>query len=258
MKTVHLDYMHYQQIAVVTLDRPAVRHAFNTAMAEQLVTILTQLKNEPVRVVILTSSTQDAFCSGADLKERQGMTDEEWKEQHLLFEQMFQALADLPCPTIAAVTGYALAGGFELALNADLIIAGDNVKIGLTEVTRGIMPGGGGAWLLPKRIGQHIAREWLYTGRIIEAPEAHQVGLFNRLVPTEEVMSVAIQLAETIAANAPLGVRGVKKVSAAYTLPVEEAFQLEIDTYNTVITSEDRLEGIRAFNEKRKPIFEGK
>lgn len=258
MEFVNVSYEKARQIAIVTMNRPEKKHAFHTEMAQQLLTAFQKMNEGDVRVVIFTSSTTDAFCSGADLKERKGMSDEAWKEQHHLFEQMFLALAAIKCPTISAMCGYALAGGFELALNTDLLIAGENVKVGLSEVRRGIMPGGGGARLLPKRIPLHIAKEWLFTGRIIEASEAERAGLFNRVVAVDEVMPVALALAEEIANNAPIGVRGVKKVADCYTLPADDAFKLEMDMYEQVIHTADRLEGILAFNEKRQPKFVGR
>ena len=248
-----------EQIAVITLNRPEMRHAFNIEVAQSLWALFKQLHNsDEVRVVIITSSTDDAFCSGADLKERKGMTDEAWKQQHKLFEDMFQALAELRQPTIAAVNGFVLAGGFELALNCDCIVAGKGATFGLPEVTRGIMPGCGGARLLPKRVPIHIAKEWLFTGRMISAQEAFQAGLLNKLVERENVLSEAIKLGYQIAKNGPLGVQGVKKVADANTLQADEARLFEIQVYNEVIMSEDRFEGILAFNEKRQPQFRGK
>ncbi|MER1987974.1 MAG: enoyl-CoA hydratase-related protein [Solibacillus sp.] len=258
MEFVKLTYEKEGQIAIIILNRPNMHHAFNTAMAKELLATFQRVKIDEVRVVILTSSTLEAFCSGADLKERQGMSDDTWRAQRKLFEQMFQAVANLPCPTIAAIHGYALAGGFELALNTDIIIAGENVQVGLTEVQRGIMPGGGGARLLPQRIAPHIAKEWLFTGRVVRIEEAQQAGLFNAVVPVDEVFESALTLAKKIAENAPVGVRGTKKVANVSTLPVTEALAIEVATYKKVIDTEDRLEGILAFNEKRKPNFSGR
>lgn len=236
-----------------------MRHAFNTEVAQRLLVLFNELHNsDEVRVVIITSSTDDAFCSGADLKERKGMTDEAWKQQHKLFEDMFQALAELKQPTIAAVNGFVLAGGFELALNCDCIVAGKGATFGLPEVTRGIMPGCGGARLLPKRVPIHIAKEWLFTGRMISATEALQASLFNKLVEPEDVLKEAIKLAQQIAKNGPLGVQGVKRIADANTLQAEQARMFEVQVYNEVISSEDRFEGILAFNEKRQPQFRGK
>lgn len=254
--SLHKENKH---IAIVTLNRPDMRHAFNTLLAEELLQTLRELQqSNQVRVIILCSSTEDAFCSGADLKERKGMTDEDWKKQHKLFEEMFEALAVLKHPTIAAVKGYALAGGFELALNCDLIIAGKNAAFGLPEVTRGIMPGCGAAWLLPKRVPLHIAKEWLFTGRLFSAEEAFQAGLLNRMVEPEKVLDEALALANLICQNAPLGVQGVKKAADASTLPADLARGYEIQIYNEVIASEDRMEGVLAFNEKREPNFKGR
>lgn len=258
MTYVQLTFQQEGQIALVTLDRPEMRHAFNTAMAKELLEVFERVNNAEVRAVIVASSTADAFCSGADLKERKGMAEDVWRAQHQLFEQMFQALATIQAPTIAAISGYAIAGGFELALNTDIIIAGDNVQVGLTEVQRGIMPGGGGARLLPKRIAPHIAKEWLFTGRIVQAAEAQVAGLFNKVVPQEHVLEEALILARQIAENAPIGVRGVKKVADVSNLPMKEALAIEVATYKGVIDTEDRLEGILAFNEKRKPKFIGR
>lgn len=258
MSFVQVTFEREGQIAIVTMNRPDMRHAFNTVMAEELLAAFQQVNNEEVRAVILTSSTEDAFCSGADLKERKGMSDDVWRAQHKLFEEMFQAVANVKAPTISAIRGYAVAGGFELALNTDIMIAGENVKVGLTEVQRGIMPGGGGARLLPKRVAPHIAKEWLFTGRIVNAVEAERAGVFNRVVPTAEVLDAARALAEQIADNAPIGVRGVKKVADVSNLPMAEALAIEVATYKTVIDTEDRLEGILAFNEKRKPKFSGR
>lgn len=260
MSLVKLNYVDDSQfISVLTLNRPEVKHAFNTETIKLLLNTFEELQHsQTIRVVILTSSTEDAFCSGADLKERNGMTDNEWRQQHKLIEDMYQALAELKQPTISAVNGFCLAGGFELALNSDLIIAGYGAKFGLTEVLRGIMPGGGGARLLPKRVPLHIAKEWLFTGKTISANEAMEAGLLNRLVSPQEVLNEAIALAKIISENAPLGVQGVKSVADASTLQADDARRFEIETYNRVIESEDRLEGVLAFNEKRKPQFIGK
>ncbi|MFJ8259530.1 enoyl-CoA hydratase/isomerase family protein [Peribacillus asahii] len=248
------------EIVKVILNRPTRKHAFNTEMAKELLQTFEQIQNDTdIRVVILTSSTEDSFCSGADLKERKGMSDQEWKEQHSLFEKMIYTLEDLPQPTIAIVNGYALAGGFELSLNCDLIIASENAIFGLPEVKRGIMPGIGASRLLPQRVPLHIAKEWLFTGRMVSAKEAEKWGLLNAVVQQSDLHSKAIDIAQQICNNAPLGVQGTKKVAhRAFSMNVEQARVYEIEVYENMIHSEDRLEGVLAFNEKRKPKFKGR
>lgn len=244
-------------VAVVTLNRPEVLNAFNTATAEALRDVFQQLRDDDaLRAVVITGAGDRAFCAGADLKERDGMTDEAWMRQHRIFQDAFRAVRECPVPTIAAVDGYALGGGCELALTCDLIVASERAVFGLPEVSRGIMPGLGATQYLPRLVGRSRAKELMFTGRRWSAQEAFDWGMVCRLTPPGDALAEALSLAQTIAQQAPIAVRQVKRaVDLGADLELHTALELALEAYAVLIPTEDRREGVRAFAEKRPPRF---
>ena len=247
-------------VLTVELARPDALNAMNTAMGEDLLGCFRGPAAAPaVRVVVLTGAGDRAFCVGGDLKEREGMTDAAWRAQHVVFEQAVMALLRCPAPVIAAVEGFALGGGLELALLSDFVVASESAVFALPEVTRGIFPGIGGTQLLPRIVGAPFAKELIFTGRRVEAAEAKAIGLVNHVVPRGQARVRALEIAATIAENGPVAVRQAKKAIAyGAETDLETGMILAIEAYNATVVTEDRLEGVRAFNERRKPRFTGR
>jgi len=245
----------------VTFNRPEVRNAINTATCEDLREVFGPLAFTPgeLRCIVLTGAGDKAFSSGGDLKERDGMTDEAWRLQHAIIEEAAYAVLNCSVPTIAAVNGVAFAGGCEIALCCDFIYASTSARFALTEVTRGIMPGGGGTQNLPRAIGERRAKEMILSGRPFTAQQAHAWGMVNELCEPERLMPRVMEVAREIAANAPIAVRQAKKaVHQGLQTDLTSGLLIEIQAYERMISTEDRHEGIRAFNEKRKPQFKGR
>src|SRR5579863_5751212 len=192
-------------LTVVTLNRPDVANAMNTQMGRDLLAFFESVNADPLahRCVVLTGAGDKAFCAGGDLKERQGMSDETWQAQHLLFERAIRAFIACPVPVIGAINGAAYAGGCELALCCDFIYAAETARFALTEVTLGIMPGAGGTQNLPRAVGRRRAKEILLTGKPFTAAEAYEWGMVNRLCNPETLLAEALETARRIADNAP-------------------------------------------------------
>jgi enoyl-CoA hydratase len=248
-------------ILTVTLNRPQVANALNTQMGHDLYDVFAGLAIDAgkTRCVVLTAAGDKAFCGGADLKERNGMSDEQWLVQHTLFERMFRAILDCPLPVIAAINGAAFAGGLEITLCCDFSYAVRSARFALTEVTLGIMPGGCGTQTLPRTVGERRAKEIILTGEPFSAEQAYEWGLVNRLCEPAEVLAVAHKVAQRICANAPLSVRQAKlAIHQGLQMDLKSGLFFEIEAYNRLVVTEDRREGIRAFNEKRKPVYVGR
>src|SRR5262245_8353211 len=199
-------------VVTVEMHRPEALNAMNTAMGRDLLACFDGLFwDKQARVVVLTGAGEKAFCVGGDLKERQGMSDEAWQDQHVIFEQAAFRVLRCPYPVIAAVEGFAMGGGCELAVLADFVVGCETAVFAVPEVTRGIFPGIGGTQLLPRIVGAPFAKEMIFTGRRVPAAEAKAVGLVNHLVPAGRARARALELAATIACNGPIAVRQAKK-----------------------------------------------
>lgn len=244
----------------IALNRPDQANSLTTLMGQELIEVFAGLEREPWlhRCVILTG-TGKIFCGGADLAERNGMDDTAFNRQHYLFERMMRAIWDCPVPVIAALNGSTVAGGLELMLNCDFAYASERAKFGFPEVLRGIMPGGGGTQHLPRLIGSARAKELILTGALFSAADALDWGLVNRVMPADQVMDAAIETAERICRNAPISTAQAKKsVNYGMQMDLRTGFFFEIEAYSRLIPTEDRREGIVAFNEKRDPVFTGR
>ena len=248
-------------LVLLTLNRPEVANALNTQMGRDLLGFFEDVNATPAqaRCVVLTGAGARAFCAGGDLKERNGMTDEQWQAQHLLFERMVRAFIACPSPVIGAVNGAAYAGGCELALCCDFIYAAESARFALTEVALGIMPGAGGTQSLPRTVGERRAKEIILTGRPFTAQEAYEWGMVNRLCAPGKVVEDALETARRIADNAPISVRQAKHaIHFGLQMDLASGMMLEIEAYNRMVPTKDRREGIASFNEKRKPRFTGR
>ncbi|CAL9471910.1 MULTISPECIES: enoyl-CoA hydratase/isomerase family protein [Streptomyces] len=246
-------------VAELVLDRPKAMNAVSTEMARSLAGACAALAGDPAaRVVVLTSSHERAFCVGADLKERNSFTDADLVRQRPVARAAYTGVLELPMPTIAAVHGFALGGGFELALSCDLIVADRTAVVGLPEVSVGVIPGGGGTQLLPRRVGAARAAELIFSARRVAAEEALRLGLVDQLAEEGRDREEALALGERIAGNSPVGLRAAKRaLRLGHGLDLRAGLEVEDAAWRSVAFSGDRAEGVAAFNEKRKPEWPG-
>lgn len=246
-------------VAELVLDRPKAMNAVSSAMAVSVGEACASLAGDGgARVVVLSSSAARAFCVGADLKERNSFSDAELLRQRPLTRGAYGGVLELPMPVIAAVHGFALGGGFELALACDLIVADETAVVGLPEVSVGVIPGGGGTQLLPRRVGAARAAELIFSARRVEAREALEIGLVDQVVGVGGDREAALELAGRIAANSPVGLRAAKRaLRVGYGLDLRAGLEVEDAAWRSVAFSGDRAEGVAAFNEKRAPQWPG-
>ncbi|MFK7996173.1 MAG: enoyl-CoA hydratase-related protein [Granulosicoccus sp.] len=245
----------------VTLNRPEAANAFTTQMAHELIEVFESMSLDPgnTRCIILTGSGERAFCAGGDLKERKGMSDEAWGKQHLVYERMIRAVIECPTPVIGAINGAAYGGGCELAAATDFAYAASNARFALTETSLGIIPGAGGTQTLARAVGERRCKELILSAKPFEALDAQQWGLINDVLPQDKLLATVLDLAKTISGNAPIAVRQAKQaIHRGLQMSLADGMAFEIEAYNRTVPTDDRVEGVLAFNEKRKPEFKGK
>jgi enoyl-CoA hydratase len=256
----NLLYEAKDQIARITFNRPSVLNALNRKTMEELGDALEKVRaDDSVRVLILTGAGEKAFVAGADISELAQRTPVDGKDYTLFGQGVIHRLETLGKPSIAAINGFALGGGCEVALACSIRIASKNAKLGQPEVKLGIIPGYGGSQRLPRLCGKGVAHEWILTGEIFSAEEACRVGLVNRVVEPGELLPAAEQLARKIIANAPLAVKyAMEAIEHGMEMPQEQGLFLEATLFGLCCATEDMREGTRAFLEKRPPKFQGR
>ncbi|MHB2263661.1 enoyl-CoA hydratase/isomerase family protein [Aliihoeflea sp. PC F10.4] len=257
-----VDYRVEDRVAVIAINRPARMNTLGAALKADLRELFTNVmvKDEAIRCVVMTAVGEKAFCAGADVKEYSDrvQTPYGYFATQRATLSLFREIETFERPVIAALNGVALGGGLELAMCADLIIAAEHARLGLPESNLGAMPAAGGTQRLPRRIGMAKAKELMFTGRLIDAGEALDIGLINKVCSAGELMETAMGLAREIAARAPISMAFIKHaVNAGSELCLDEAMEIERLASTVVMNSADRKEGMKAFLEKRRPQFVG-
>ena len=255
---VLVEYVSGGRVAIVTLNRPHADNAITTELAAALIAILEAVAaRTSVRVAVLTGAGDRAFSVGGDMRQRKGMTKEEWLRQRQVFDRMLYTLRQLRRPVIAAVHGMAYGGGCEIAISTDFIVASDDARFGQPEAMVGLSAGGGSPVFLPRVLPPGMALQMLMTGEPISAQEAHRLGMVNEVHPRAELMPAALRVAETIASNSPTAVQAVKQaVRIGRAEPIEQAVAIMMEAHWRSVVHPDRVEGNRAFTEGREPSFQ--
>ncbi len=258
-----MDFIKFEKqdnIAILKISEPKALNALSSEVLREFQTQLNQIKEDSeLRVLVLTGDGDKAFVAGADIKEIHSLDSKSALEFAGFGQKVFMQLEDLDIPVIAAINGFALGGGLELALACDFIFASSEAKMGLPECTLGLMPGFGGSVRLARRIGPGRAKELTFTGAMFTAEEAFEMGLVNRVFSPEALMEETLKVAQTIVKRAPLALAAIKKtVNSTYGVATEKAMHIERQAFAYLFNSEDCSEGTLAFIEKRKPLFKGK
>lgn len=260
MEFKYIIYEKSEGVATVTLNRPEALNAFSKDIIEEIIKALEDVQNdENVRVVVLTGAGEKAFSAGADIKAMVGMNALKARELSLMGERLCLAFENLEKPVIAALNGYALGGGLEVAMSCDLRIAAENARMGQTEVNIGLIPGWGGTQRLTRLVGKAKAKELVFTGRMIDARTAEQLGIINMVVPQDKFRETVRQFAIELASKAPVAIRVAKAlINKGENIGLDSALALEREGFGVVASTEDLKEGVSAFTEKRKPTFKGR
>ena len=250
---------HHEQIATITLNRPSKLNALDADLLEGIYQTVTEIgANHQTRCVIITGSGK-AFVAGADIAAIQNMDSQAATEFSQLGKKAFHAIEQFSCPVIAAINGFALGGGCELALSCDFMIASEKAKFGLPEAKLGVIPGFGGMQRMASRVGTALTREMVYTGKIIDANEALRIGLVNQVLPVDQLLPTCQEIAEQIAAVGPLAVTAAKQTLAGPAYVIDElADQSDSQHFGSLFGTADQAEGMQAFVEKRNPEFTAK
>ncbi len=256
----NIDFTLDDAIATITVDRPDRLNALNPQTMQEIEHCIDAIRDDrSIRCVIFTGAGEKAFIAGADITAMVTMSGFEEKTFAYHGNQVLRAFEHLPIPIIAAVNGYALGGGTELALACDLILAADTARFGLPEIKLGIIPGFGGTQRLPRRVGLLRAREMIYTGDMIDAATAYEFGLVNHVYPAAELMGEANALATKIARQAPLGIQQAKAaINGGIEVDLDTGLRFETEAVGLAFSTDDKKEGMTAFLEKREPQFQGK
>jgi enoyl-CoA hydratase/carnithine racemase len=234
-------------------------NALSADLVDSLFDVLEQLKfDDEARVVVITGAGEKAFCAGADLKERKGMTDKDVYKTVRRLQSLTTTIAEMPKPVIAAVNGYALGGGFEIALACDVRLASDNALMGLTEARLGIIPGAGGTQRLARLVGASKAKELVFTAKRLNAEAAKSLGIVSDVHDVDSLRDEAVGLAATMTKAAPLALREAKfAIDKGSEVDLATGLAIESRAYDVLIPTKDRVEALKAFNEKRDPDFQG-
>ena len=245
------------RVGLVTLNRPEAMNALNNTLTRELMDALEAFDNDDAIGAMVVTGNQKAFAAGADIKEMADKTAQEMVDSD--FIEQFGRIRAIRKPVIAAVSGWALGGGCEIAMSCDMIVASETARFGQPEITIGVIPGAGGTQRLARAVGKAIAMEMILNNRALSAAEALQFGLINRIVPAEAYLDEALKLAEEVASRAPAAIRSAKKmINQAYERFLGDALSEEKKEFYNLFTTEDQKEGMRAFAEKRKPQWKGK